>query len=87
MKKFSLESLHAEAMSKIESLKNKLEMGDYYQLKDFFDHLCRRYKAQFYYMRGLLLDLSVENEKLKEDLDDKIERLDTYFLQCGDEDI
>ena len=80
MKKFSPESLHAEAMAKIELLKNKLEMGDYCELKDFFDHLCKKYKAQFYYMRGLLIDLSVENEKLKIELDDKIERLDSYFL-------
>jgi hypothetical protein len=82
MKNFSPESLHTEAMAKIDSLKDKLNMGDFCELKDFIDHLCRRYKAQFYYMRGLLEDLSVDNEKLKIELDDKIERLDSYFLQC-----
>ena len=87
MKKFSPESLHAEAMAKIESLKNKLDMADFCELKDFVDHLCRKYKAQFYYMRGFIEDLSVDNEKLKVELDDKIERLDSYFMQCGNEDL
>ena len=80
MKNFSPESLHAEAIAKIELLKNKLDMGDFCELKDFVDHLCKKYKAQFYYMRGLLEDLSVDNEKLKVELDDKIERLDSCFL-------
>jgi hypothetical protein len=94
MKNFSPESLHAEAMAKIDSLQNKLSMGDFFELKVFIDYLCIQYKNKYHFVKGLLEELLTENEKLRENInqklientDDKMERLYNWIFKYGDED-